>query len=152
MGKTTLVKEFGKGFQHFINLNLELSKDRQFFERSDDIRLLVQILFLDKGISAESGDILLFVDEMQESPKAIQSLRYFKEEFPHLFVIAAGSLLEHDLGKGKSFPVGRVEYLNLHPVNFEEFLQLLNNRGWFHTTTRRHNVGFVCNYSLTPMY
>ena len=130
VGKTTLVKEFGKGFPHFINLNLELSKNRQFFEQSDDIHLLVQFLFLDKGISLGSDGILIFIDEVQESPKAIQSLRYFKEEYPQLFVIAAGSLLEHALSKVKSFPVGRVEYLNLHPVNFEEFLSIENPRAF----------------------
>ncbi|MCF8244349.1 MAG: AAA family ATPase [Saprospiraceae bacterium] len=70
--------------------------------------------------------MLIFIDEIQESPKAIQSLRYFKEEFPNLYVIAAGSLLEHALGDVESFPVGRVEYLTLHPVNFEEFLASAN--------------------------
>lgn len=65
---------------------------------------------------------MLFIDEIQESPEAIQMLRYFYEEFPDLHVIAAGSLLEFAMKKVKSFPVGRVEYLYLHPLNFIEYL------------------------------
>lgn len=65
---------------------------------------------------------LLFIDEIQEKPDAIAMLRYFYEELPELHVIAAGSLLEHSLSKVKSFPVGRVQYLYLFPLNFPEFL------------------------------
>ncbi|HMQ64393.1 MAG TPA: AAA family ATPase [Flavilitoribacter sp.] len=122
VGKTTLVKQFGQGFTRFIYLNLELPNDRDLFERFDDIKLLVQALFLREGLPSDQHDLLIFIDEIQESPKAIQHLRYFKELFPNLFIIAAGSLLEHALADVQSFPVGRVEYLNLHPVNFEEFL------------------------------
>ena len=68
------------------------------------------------------GETLLFIDEIQESLEAIQMLRYFYEEFPDLHVIAAGSLLEFTMKKVKNFPVGRVEYLYLHPLNFEEYL------------------------------
>jgi predicted AAA+ superfamily ATPase len=64
----------------------------------------------------------LFIDEIQECPEAIALLRYFYEDLPQLHVIAAGSLLEHVLGKVKSFPVGRVSYLYVHPLNFLEYL------------------------------
>jgi uncharacterized protein len=126
VGKTTLVNYFGKEYTRFIGLNLELAKDRELFERFDDVKLLVQSLFLREGIPTSQRDLLIFIDEIQESPKAIQSLRYFKEELPNLNVIAAGSLLEHALGDVESFPVGRVEYLMLHPVNFEEFIVAAN--------------------------
>lgn len=122
MGKTTLVNQFGQGFARYIYLNLELPKDRELFERFEDVKQLVQALFLREGVPSDQPDLLIFIDEIQESPKAIQSLRYFKEDFPDLYIIAAGSLLEHALADVQSFPVGRVEYLNLHPVNFEEFL------------------------------
>jgi predicted AAA+ superfamily ATPase len=65
----------------------------------------------------------LFIDEIQESPKAIQLLRFFYEEIPSLHIICAGSLLEFAIQKVKSFPVGRVEFLYLHPMNFEEYLE-----------------------------
>ena len=68
----------------------------------------------------------MFIDEIQESPRAIQMLRYFYEEVPDLYVIAAGSLLEFALKKVPSFPVGRINYLTLHPLNFEEFLGIRN--------------------------
>lgn len=65
----------------------------------------------------------MFIDEIQESPKAIQQLRYFYEDLPQLHVIAAGSLLEFAISKVESMPVARVEYLFMHPLNFTEFLQ-----------------------------
>jgi predicted AAA+ superfamily ATPase len=64
---------------------------------------------------------LLFLDEIQESPKAVAHLRYFFEEFPQLHVIAAGSLLEFALKNVPSFPVGRVEQIVLHPLDFDDF-------------------------------
>jgi predicted AAA+ superfamily ATPase len=68
---------------------------------------------------------LLFIDEIQNSPKAVAMLRYFHEEMKDLYVIAAGSLLESILNRHISFPVGRVEYLRMHPLSFEEFLQAI---------------------------
>jgi predicted AAA+ superfamily ATPase len=75
------------------------------------------------GIASSAiGETLLFIDEIQESPKAIQLLRYFYEEIPQLHVISAGSLLEFAIRKVHSFPVGRVEFMYLHPLNFKEYL------------------------------
>ena len=70
----------------------------------------------------------MFIDEIQEVPNAIQMLRYFYEEFPELHVIAAGSLLEFAMRKVKSFPVGRVEYVYLHPLNFVEYLEAIGHK------------------------
>lgn len=123
VGKTTLIKEFSKTYKNSIFLNLEKSKDVSFFEAYEDIKTIKDALFFENNISNNDIDnTLLFIDEIQESPKAIQLLRYFYEEIPRLHVIAAGSLLEFSLQKIKSFPVGRVEYLYLHPLNFSEFL------------------------------
>ncbi len=94
-----------------------------------DAKSIVESLFLSGNISISSiGETLLFIDEIQESPAAIQMLRYFYEEFPDLYVIAAGSLLEFTMKKVKSFPVGRVEYLYLHPLNFIEYLEAIDHR------------------------
>lgn len=68
---------------------------------------------------------LIFIDEIQNEPKAVQTLRYFYEKRPDLYVIAAGSLLESLMGRHISFPVGRVEYMALHPCTFEEFLMAM---------------------------
>lgn len=129
VGKTTLVREFAKSYKHQIILNLEKSKDAAFFDNKMEAKTILESLFLSGNISIASlGDTLLFIDEVQESPGAIQMLRYFYEEFPSLSVIAAGSLLEFAMKKVKSFPVGRVEYLYMHPLNFLEYLQALDKQ------------------------
>jgi len=124
VGKTTLVKEFAKSYSNTILLNLEKPKHRQYFDDFDDVHALVEALFLGHSISSDQiGATLLFIDEIQESPKAIQMLRYFYEEVSDLSVISAGSLLEFVLQQVRSFPVGRVEFLYLYPLNFQEYLQ-----------------------------
>lgn len=123
VGKTTLIKEFSKSYQNRILLNLEKPKDIRFFDDYSDVITIKDALFLEHNVSSNLiGATLLFIDEIQESPKAIQFLRYFYEELPELHVIAAGSLLEFAMQYVKSFPVGRVDFLYLHPLNFPEFL------------------------------
>lgn len=129
VGKTTLVRAFARGFRHRILLNLEKPKDKRFFEQYEDVPTLVSALCLAHQIPTNHlRETLLFIDEIQESPKAIQMLRYFYEEQPELHVIAAGSLLEFAMQAVKSFPVGRVQYLYLHPLNFAEFLDALGHQ------------------------
>lgn len=129
VGKTTIIKEFAKQFKNKIFLNLEKSKDLKYFNKYDDVKLIVESLLLTHNIEiSEIGETLIFIDEIQESPQAIQMLRYFYEEYPDLYIIAAGSLLEFAIKKVKSFPVGRIEYLYLHPLNFEEFLMAIEHK------------------------
>jgi predicted AAA+ superfamily ATPase len=90
-----------------------------------DVVSLLQRISIRKSLRPDWENTLLFIDEIQELPEAIQILRYFYEEYPQLSVIAAGSLLEFALGEVKSFPVGRVEFLYLYPLCFEEFLGAL---------------------------
>lgn len=123
VGKTTVVHTFAKSFRHYIYLNLERAKDQAHFDSYRDIQELEERIFLAHGISTEERkETLLFIDEIQEKPQVVNSLRYFKEELPDLAVIAAGSMLETLLDKNISFPVGRVEYKILRPVSFSEFL------------------------------
>ncbi len=123
VGKTTLVQNFASIYKKFISLNLEKEKDKNFFELYDNVHDIVDALFLDQNIEAtELNNTLLFIDEIQESPKAIAFLRYFFEEIPLLHVICAGSLLEFAIKNVKNFPVGRVSFLYLHPFNFQEYL------------------------------
>lgn len=128
VGKSTLVKEFSKEFHHYISLNLEKKEHRRLFEELDAVKDILEILRLKLNIPGDKNPTLLFIDEIQESPEAIQKLRYFYEEFPEVFVIAAGSLLEFAMRKVPSFPVGRVEQMVLHPFDFEEFLMALNQK------------------------
>ena len=126
VGKTTLVREFAKEFDNFIELNLEKERERDLFN-IDDINKILNAAYLLKGQKTNGGSTLLFIDEIQESPKAIQNLRYFYEEHPDIYLVAAGSLLEFALQKVPNFPVGRVNYLYLHPLSFEEYLYSLGN-------------------------
>jgi predicted AAA+ superfamily ATPase len=121
VGKTSLVREFAKEFECFVELNLERERNNNLF-KVDDVNDILNAAFLFANKVPVEGSTLLFIDEIQESPKAIQMLRYFYEERPDIYVIAAGSLLEFALKEVPSFPVGRIEYLYLHPLNFQEFL------------------------------
>jgi predicted AAA+ superfamily ATPase len=127
VGKTTLVRNFASEFDQFIELNLEIDSDRRLFE-IEDLNSLINAILLLRGLQLENKPTLLFIDEIQESPKAIQKLRYFFEERPDIFLIAAGSLLEFALKDVLGFPVGRVSYLYLNPLCFEEYLTAKENR------------------------
>ncbi len=125
VGKTTLVKEFAKEFDGFIMLNLERPDDRRVFEMADTAHNIMEILRLTRlpGMSSFADKrILLFIDEIQSEPKAIGMLRYFYEDMPEMFVIAAGSRLQELFRSGVSFPVGRVEYMSMRPCFFDEYL------------------------------
>jgi len=123
-GKSYSIIEFGKTcFDNFLEINLEQRQDVKsifYSQQPDKIINEISILYQHK---IEAGKTLLFIDEIQACPEAIVSLRYFYEQIPELHVIAAGSLLEHTLNEMKySMPVGRVEFCNMFPMSFEEFL------------------------------
>jgi hypothetical protein len=129
VGKTTVVKMFAKNFDTFIPLNLEQPSDSALFAKGNSINRALDAIFFTKGIPRnKQGRTLIFIDEIQKSPDAVALLRYFYEEAPDLFVIAAGSLLETMLDTHVSFPVGRVEFLLMHPFSFEEFLSALGEQ------------------------
>ncbi|MBI4802157.1 MAG: ATP-binding protein [Elusimicrobia bacterium] len=125
-GKTTLARKFAKQFEIFVELNIEKDPIKRIFAEVKDIKDVLQSI---EGISNRRiipGKTLLFLDEIQNSVPAIKMLRFFHEETPGLHVIAAGSLLEVRMKReGWSFPVGRVEFLYLYPVSFDEFLRAL---------------------------
>lgn len=126
VGKTTLIQQFAQRFNQYIYLNLELPVDRQPFEQFRDIDTLLQALFFFKNKSYDQKrDTLIFIDEIQELPEALNILRYFYEQAGDIHVIAAGSLLETIFNQKVSFPVGRVDYLVLRPASFPEFLQAI---------------------------
>lgn len=127
-GKTVAVGMFAEGFANFIYLNLERESDGLLFEKSRSVQEALQAIELAKGRNISEPDTLLFIDEIQNSPNAMKFLRFFYEDYPNLAVIAAGSLLEAVMRKeGFSFPVGRVEFLYLYPMTFDEFLRASGN-------------------------
>jgi uncharacterized protein len=124
VGKSSLVKQFGKQFKYYIELNLELNPEfRKVFEENLDPRRICDELALIYNTPIEPGNTLLFIDEIQNCLPAISSLRFFYEQYPELHVIAAGSLLEFALSELPSFGVGRIRSLFLYPFSFNEFLQ-----------------------------
>lgn len=127
VGKTTLINEFGKTYQQYIYLNLEKKDHKEYFQEINDIKALTQRIFFDHKLKwSKLESTLLFIDEIQEQPSAVNFLRYFFEDLPQIHVIAAGSMLENLIGKNITFPVGRVEYKTLRPFSFEEFLLAIN--------------------------
>jgi len=128
VGKTTAVDLFGSEFAHYLRFNLDIVSDRALFENNDDPESLLAALLFSRGVPRNKPGTLIFIDEIQTSPKAVTQLRYFHELFPEYPVIAAGSLLESLIGRNISFPVGRVEYRMVHPVSFPEFLEALQER------------------------
>ena len=125
VGKTTLVKMFADDFDHYIYLNLEEADNAKLFAADSTFDDLLAGIFFRANLTADSHRTLIFIDEIQNEPKAVQALRYFYERRPDLYVIAAGSLLESLMGRHISFPVGRVEYMALHPCTFTEFLSAI---------------------------
>lgn len=127
VGKTTLVNQFAAQYEQYIYLNLELSEDKEPFENFTSIENLINTLFFLKNKTlSKKNTTLLFIDEIQEVPKALNILRYFYELAPEISVIAAGSMLETLFDKNISFPIGRVEYKVIRPVSFTEFLSAID--------------------------
>ena len=122
VGKTTMVNLFAKEFKTFLSLNLDRPGERELFENNSTVEDTLTAIYLYKKQPKVQGKVLLFIDEIQYSPKAVALLRYFYEDLPEIHVIAAGSLLESLIDVHISFPVGRVEYMFLHPCSFSEFL------------------------------
>lgn len=135
VGKTTAIRLFARSFRQFIFLNLE-TDDAKMFEGERNIHRLVDRIFFEKQALKEETDTLIFIDEIQEVPTALNMLRYFYEEYPQYYVIAAGSLLESLFNQNISFPVGRVDYLYMYPFSFSEFLEAMGEKAaWtaYHT-------------------
>ena len=125
VGKTTLVEEFAKEFVVFLQLNLDNDDDAILFEQHTHIDNLLIAIYLHNNKPKIDAPTLLFIDEIQNSPRAVAQLRYFYERRPEIHVIAASSLLESLIDRQISFPVGRVEYMALRPCSFNEFLGAL---------------------------
>ena len=123
VGKSTAVREFGKMFRHFVEVNLEKQPDlQQLFTKNIDVKKTCEKLSGTFAIPIIPGETLLFIDEIQVCKEALMALRYFKEDYPELHVIAAGSLLEFTLEELSSFAVGRIRSLYMYPFSFDEFL------------------------------
>lgn len=125
VGKTWLMKEFGKNeFEHVVYLNFEASERlKSLFAPDFDIKRILSIIEIEANHKIQPDNTLLIFDEIQEAGKGLTALKYFCEQAPEYYVIAAGSLLGVSLQKNNSFPVGKVDFLRMYPISFLEFLE-----------------------------
>jgi len=124
VGKTWLMREFGK--EYFTNtayINFENNiRMKTVFENDFDTDRLILAISAEAGIPINAENTLIIFDEIQETPKALTALKYFCENAPQYAIVAAGSLLGVALHQGTSFPVGKVDFLDLYPLSYHEFL------------------------------
>ena len=132
IGKTWVMLKFGElEYEHVAYFNFDSSEELcKEFEKTKDPNRLISILELYTNVPIKPHSTLIIFDEIQQSNKALNSLKYFCEEASDYHVIAAGSLLGVSLSKGDSFPVGKVEFLNMYPITFNEFLRYDNPKIW----------------------
>lgn len=128
VGKTWLMQEFGKTQYEkvaYISFDSNPRLDT-LFKKDFNIKRLIDGLNIEVGFNITPKDTLIIFDEIQENPLALTSLKYFCENTPEYDIVAAGSLLGVAHHRGTGFPVGKVEYLNLYPLSFKEFLLAMN--------------------------
>ena len=123
VGKTWAIKDFGeKYFARTAYFNFDANSDLlQIFDVKDPHEI-IRLLEYVAGFKFVPAETLIVFDEIQQCPNALNALKYFKEDAPEYFIIAAGSLLGTYLAKPKTYPVGMVELLEMYPLDFEEFL------------------------------
>lgn len=141
VGKTYILREFGeREFSKFTFFSLDRNQNaREVFEKGGSTADILMALSAISQVDITPGDTLLVLDEIQDCPKALETLKFFCEDMPELHVIVAGSLLGLSLHEGVSYPVGKVEELRLYPMTFLEFLsamgktqlvEVLESRNW----------------------
>lgn len=125
VGKTWLMKEFGSNYyQNYVYFNFDEEDElKSIFEKNKNPQRIIELLSMIADEKILPGDTLIIFDEVQECPEALNTLKYFKEKANEYHVIAAGSLLGTLLAQPKSYPVGMVNLLNVHPLTFDEFLE-----------------------------
>lgn len=129
-GKTWLMKELGNTeYKKVAYVNFESKATlKNLFTGDFEIQRIILALEIETKVTIEASDTLIIFDEIQEAPGALTSLKYFQENAPEYHVIAAGSLLGVALNQHTSFPVGKVEFVDLYPLTFVEFLEALNEQ------------------------
>lgn len=130
VGKTWIMKEFGKNnYKNVAYINFDGNERMaRLFEHDFDIGRIIQGLKLESDVGIDPENTLIIFDEVQEVPKALTSLKYFCENASEYHIIAAGSLLGVTLHEGTSFPVGKVDFMDLYPLSFQEFLLAIRRR------------------------
>lgn len=130
VGKTWLMQEFGKQYYEkyaYINFD-DNSRMNKLFEEDFDLDRIIQGLKIESGVNIEAENTLIILDEIQETPKALKALKYFCENAREYHIVSAGSLLGVAIHEGTSFPVGKVDFLDLKPLSFFEFMEAIRRK------------------------
>lgn len=131
VGKSSSVRHLATHFDYFIEVNLERDEElKSLFPSNINVKEIASKLGALYGVPIIPGKTLIFIDEIQACENAIKSLWFFKEDYPELHIIAAGSLLEFTLKNLKSFGVGRIRSMFMYPLSFDEFLMAEGKRSW----------------------
>ena len=132
VGKTWIMRHFGEQeYSKVVYVNCDDEpRMKQIFDLDYDIDRILTTLQAITGQKATPGDTLIVLDEIQEVPRGLHSLKYFCEKAPEYHVMVAGSLLGVTLGGGESFPVGKVDMLYMYPMDYEEFLEATGHGEW----------------------
>jgi predicted AAA+ superfamily ATPase len=126
VGKTWLMKEFGKTFADCVYISFDNNQRMErLFAEDLNVERLITGIELSAGHKINPDQTLIIFDEVQEVPRALTSLKYFNENAPQYQIVCAGSLLGVALHQGTSFPVGKVEFLDLYPLSFMEFIRAI---------------------------
>ena len=148
VGKTWIMKEFGARFYEntvYINFDNNTAM-KDVFDLDFDLKRILSAIKIEYGKSFQAENTLIIFDEIQEAPKALASLKYFYENAPQYSIIAAGSLLGVALHQGTSFPVGKVDFLKLCPMSFNEFILAVGEKG-LHEALRSQDYELINAYA-----
>ena len=150
VGKTWLMKEFGQqAYADTVYINFDSnSRMAELFASDLDTERLIMGLELYAGHKIDPDNTLLIFDEVQEVPRALSSLKYFYENAPQYHIVCAGSLLGIALHQGTSFPVGKVDFMNLYPLSFREFL-MANGQERFAELIDKRDFQMITSFKLT---
>ena len=153
VGKTWLMKEFGRlhynkvAYVSFYN-NAAMSR---VFDQDYDIGRIISAISIEVGFTVTAEDTLIIFDEIQNAPRAFESLKYFNEDAPEYQVVVAGSLLGVALHEGVSYPVGKVTTLNLYPLSFREYLCAAGEAGLVEALNSK-DYGLIDSFSERYIY
>lgn len=154
VGKTWILKEFGKlNYKNIAYFNFDENKEyKQFFETTKNVERILQNLMLASGQKIEPENTLIIFDEVQDCPEVINSMKYFYENAPQYHVACAGSLLGITLAKPSSFPVGKVNFMQINPMNFTEFLLANGDENLVKFIEQIDRIASIPDAFFNPLY
>ncbi|HAN09641.1 MAG TPA: ATPase [Clostridiales bacterium] len=147
VGKTWLMKRFGEEcYKQYAYINFDNNERMENLFKGDlNIDRLITALQIESGVTIDVSNTLIIFDEVQEVPRALTSLKYFYENAPQYHIVCAGSLLGVALHPGTSFPVGKVDFTDLYPLNFTEFMMATGNENLAELLTKQ-DFGLITSF------